>query len=706
MSAFAPETPAEIGDLCMGLLERDPARRLSGREVLDRLSGSISPRASTPDDAADAVFVGRESSLNLLAAAFAQVQAGRSVSVVVHGPSGMGKSALVQRFVDRLTAGPPVLVLRSRCHEHESIPYKGLDGVIDSITRHLASLPATDLAHVLPHGAPALARLFPVLRALGVEPDLDETAPDPLALRRKAFDAFCDLLGRLARRQPVVIDIDDFHWADHDSVTWLTDLLHPPSPPSLLTLIAFRSEELEAKPFLSALTERIDTGERVTLALGPLPDHEIAELVAALHPGMGGTADARPIDIARSSGGNPFLVEALTHHVSLGEAGHRQEHLGRDAVTARRDPARRIARVHRHPGGVRPPDAPGADLRSLRLPGRRAAAGRAPPGRAPPAHQPLARSCGDLPRSHPRVGGRGRGPRRRPPHPQRDGAGAGRARRRRSRGALRALSGRRRDGAGRGAGGGRSRQGRRSTGLRSRGPLLSPCARPAVRCRACQSVAHRPCARARERWPAGGRRRDLPRSSPARPRHRSDPVAAKGGRAATRRWPDRSGSADHRGRPSHGGSAVGSGTGNGGCVAGAPAPPAPLARVRDRGSARNRDRQRGSAANRRVLVDHRRPGDAGSVARGRFQRQATAVGARRRGFVPRRPGAGARSGFLDLRPRRDGDARTCGVVPPGRSACRRCRTALRRRPDLVVGRHRRLPDRPVAGSDRAERTAR
>jgi eukaryotic-like serine/threonine-protein kinase len=333
VSALAPDTPADLHHACMGLLRRDPAERLSGRQALELLSPQRDAR-STTDATPDDVFVGRESSLSLLEAAFADVASGRSVSVVVHGPSGIGKSALVQRFLDRQLEGRPVLVLRSRCHEHESIPYKGLDGVIDSITRHLATLPAADVARMLPSGAPALARLFPVLRALNVGPLPEEPVRDPLQLRRDALAALRELLTRLAGLQPVIVDIDDFHWADADSIRWLTELLHPPGPPRLLTLIAFRSEELEAKPFLRSLMERVDLGARVTIPLGPLSQDEIARLIDAVGPGSPDSVASRLPDIARGSGGNPFLVDALARTGSLGARPAGQSSV--DEVVARR----------------------------------------------------------------------------------------------------------------------------------------------------------------------------------------------------------------------------------------------------------------------------------------------------------------------------------------------------------------------------------
>lgn len=317
VTTIAPEIPADLSELCMALLRRDPAMRLSGAGVLARLSADRPVASPEVEDTIAPVFVGRESALDVLSAAFAGVKAGRSASVLIHGPSGIGKSALVQRFIDRRLSDEPVLVLRSRCHEHESIPYNGLDGIVDGLTRYLSARSSAERAQTITAEMDVLARLFPVMRAIGVAPVLDDDAADPVQLRQRAFAAFRDLLGRVAARQPIVMDIDDCQWADADSVRWLDDLLRAPSSSSLLILIAFRDEALDAAPFLRSLVERADAGARLTLPLAPMSPLEVTEMVASLLPRE--RADAvRPADIAHDSGGNPFLVEALARHAALG----------------------------------------------------------------------------------------------------------------------------------------------------------------------------------------------------------------------------------------------------------------------------------------------------------------------------------------------------------------------------------------------------
>ena len=69
-------------------------------------------------------FVGRETELGVLREAFAACDTGASVTLLVEAESGMGKSALVEQFIAGLDRRE-VIVLRGRCYERESVPYKG-----------------------------------------------------------------------------------------------------------------------------------------------------------------------------------------------------------------------------------------------------------------------------------------------------------------------------------------------------------------------------------------------------------------------------------------------------------------------------------------------------------------------------------------------------------------------------------------------------
>ena len=89
---------------------------------------------------------------------------GRAASVYLHGPSGIGKSALVRRFLDQLSVSGDVVILRGRCYEQETVPYKALDEVIDGLSGYLASLPGPEAEALLPvRFVPLVTGALPVL---------------------------------------------------------------------------------------------------------------------------------------------------------------------------------------------------------------------------------------------------------------------------------------------------------------------------------------------------------------------------------------------------------------------------------------------------------------------------------------------------------------------------------------------------------------
>ncbi len=314
LAMLAPHAPPDLVALCDRLMQRDPADRPDDGEVL-RLLGRAAP-VSGPHEAS-VPLVGRAAHLQALRDAFAATARGQAVAVYVHGPSGAGKSALVRGFLAELAAADPrPVILSGRCHVRESVPFKALDPIVDSLSRHLVALPEDEARVLLPRDLWALARVFPVMQTV-----VDAlhgsgsavTVLDPVDLRRRAFAALRDLLGRLADRRRVVVAIDDLQWADPDSSALLEGLLRPPDAPALLLLASFRSEALDHQPFLRDLLAAAVTPARRALAVGPLGEAETRHLVLDL---LGERAPAVVQRVVRESAGSPFLVEQLARHVS------------------------------------------------------------------------------------------------------------------------------------------------------------------------------------------------------------------------------------------------------------------------------------------------------------------------------------------------------------------------------------------------------
>ncbi len=319
-ATLAPDAPADLAELCMELLRRDPAARPCGEEVLRRLRASPQPQPGPAPSAPEAHLVGRDRHLIALREALGSMRQGRAVVLAVHGRSGAGKSALLRRFLDELAERDEAVVLEGRCYEQESVPYKALDSLIDALTRHLDGLPSSEAEALLPRDVLTLARVFPVLRrveAVLSAPRRPGDVSDPQELRRRAVAALRELLGRLSDRRPLVLVIDDLQWGDRDSAAILAELLAPPDPPALLLIGAYRSEDASSSPCLVAFARLAALVEGRELPVEPLTPDERRELVLAL---LGPGAEAAAEAIARQSGGYPFFVHELVRYLESGSS--------------------------------------------------------------------------------------------------------------------------------------------------------------------------------------------------------------------------------------------------------------------------------------------------------------------------------------------------------------------------------------------------
>src|SRR5256714_4191912 len=317
-----PQVPRDLNDFCTRLLRRDADTRPAGREIV-RALGIPSSSATTLPSISAGSFIGRERQIAELHDAFRATREGQTVVVYVHGNSGMGKSTLVRIFLDQLKERTRnAVVLQGRCYERESVPYKALDGVVDSLSKYLASLRRAKAESLMPRNRAALARVFPVMLQVDAIFDARSAQPetiDPFTLRRQAFAALRELLGNIAKQKPLVIYIDDLQWADADSTFLLEDLLRPPDAPPLLMVAGFRSEDLDEKPFLKQLLLQTGTETYRELFIGPLGGGEARELTRSLFAAAKVSGEPFIESIVHEAAGNPFLLEQLTHYGMVNE---------------------------------------------------------------------------------------------------------------------------------------------------------------------------------------------------------------------------------------------------------------------------------------------------------------------------------------------------------------------------------------------------
>jgi hypothetical protein len=315
-SAVAPAVPPDLDELCMRLLAIDPARRPTGAEVLQRVEAQkppLAPAVSTP-------FVGRKRELAALAQALDESQAEGAITVVVEGESGLGKTALVRHFVDQHV---DVVVLQGRCYERELLPFKAFDGILDALSAHLIRTPDAD--ELLPRHVKLLAQIFPVLakvRAIDDAPPIATEHLDPLEVRGRAFAALRELLTRLCDRVRLMLVIDDFQWADPDSLSLLHEVLRAPDAPRLLLVLTSRGG-IEVP------------GEVRRLPLSPLSPDEGRELALDLAHGLSPQGAVDTQAIAAEAQGHPLFIGELVRYTLTHGAGNRAQLRLEEALASR-----------------------------------------------------------------------------------------------------------------------------------------------------------------------------------------------------------------------------------------------------------------------------------------------------------------------------------------------------------------------------------
>jgi tetratricopeptide (TPR) repeat protein len=327
-----PNADELLSELCMDLIRRDQAQRPSGAGVLSRLGVAIekkalgSSRRHTPIATAALNLYGRDFELHSLSQSYAKMRKGNLAIAVVQGSSGIGKTCLVDVFLDGIASGgaaPGIpLILRGRCHERETLPFKAFDNVVDGLSYRLATLDARDQAYVLPDGISYLCEIFPVLRRLKLTEDQRYSQPplrEAKELRNQAFLAFCELMVHMAKTQPVVIFIDDLQWADRDSFALLRALMRQPGAPPLLLIATCRgASEVNSGATDPLLREFLEEAGVETINLGPLgtgPTRALADNLLGDDDMPVATKQRIVEAVVREAEGHPFFAVEFVHHL-------------------------------------------------------------------------------------------------------------------------------------------------------------------------------------------------------------------------------------------------------------------------------------------------------------------------------------------------------------------------------------------------------
>lgn len=305
----------------------EPSQMLSDvHSELQRLDGSGSaPGGQVPDFSASGL-IGRANELEVLTEAWLDGH-DRLRVVTLSGEAGVGKSRLAEEFAAGVSAsGGTVLV--GRCDPAVASPFQPFAQILGAHFDELLSRPGpVPVDPRLVRYLPGLVRVAPEL--LGVLPTetYRPTTPTPDDRGHGAYEAVAAWLSQISESAPVLIVLDDLHWADPETLHQLRHVLHSPRPVRALIVVALRDREVSSDPAAgpvpaTVFPELLRQSDRLShLPLRRLDADETAALLARE------SADRAPLSgpvvdhVHAASGGNPLFIVELARQLRASATG-------------------------------------------------------------------------------------------------------------------------------------------------------------------------------------------------------------------------------------------------------------------------------------------------------------------------------------------------------------------------------------------------
>jgi DNA-binding SARP family transcriptional activator len=296
------EPEAETRQLYQDILRpRRRHRPESPAAAAEVASAVVAPAGARAASEPATPLVGREAETTRLHALLDAVGGGSSRAVALVGEAGTGRTRLLEELA-ALADRRGLRCLVARSHETEQALQLGpwvealrAGGVFDDLEVLAGLSPGlrADLARVLPE--------------LGNGPRGSVLRPNPLAV----FTALARLVALAGARRPVVIVLDDFHWADEMSVRLLAFLGRRLNRSATLLAVSVRSEALAGAPLLRQTLEELSSEAQLEWTeVGPLSEADTLRLVRAVAGGQGNpeARDRIAPEVWRLAEGNPFVV--------------------------------------------------------------------------------------------------------------------------------------------------------------------------------------------------------------------------------------------------------------------------------------------------------------------------------------------------------------------------------------------------------------
>ena len=330
-SHHRPEIPPALDRLVLELLSKSPEDRPAGAAGARRaLEAALEQPAAdeSPDGAenplrglARGVFVGRDTELDQMQEVLEDALGGDGRILLISGDPGIGKTRMAEQLA--IYAGiRGANVHWGRCHEAESAPpYWPWSEAVRSYVRDADPV---GLRWQLGSRAAEVAQIVPELTerlgGLGEPPGIESEQA-----RFRVFDAVAGFLGGASKSRPLILVLDDLHWADESSLLLLRFLARRLSDTGLLVVGTYRDVELgRHHPLAETLADlaAIEATRRIAL-------HGLAPEAIASYIELTGGVDRPPPDLAAAireqTGGNPFFVgEVVRLMASEGRLGEEQ----------------------------------------------------------------------------------------------------------------------------------------------------------------------------------------------------------------------------------------------------------------------------------------------------------------------------------------------------------------------------------------------
>ena len=256
-------------------------------------------------------MVGRDRELASLLSGLDDAAARRGGLFLISGEPGVGKTRLANE-VASVSESRRMRLLIGHCSEHdEAVAYLPFVEILENFVDRTSNPEV--LRAALGEQGPELARLLPKLK--NILPEL----PPPLDLppaqaRRHLFNCFFDFVARIASEQPILMILEDLHWADDSTLSLLDHLTQRLSDLPLMVIGTYRDAELNVTRPLAKTLEDLLRGRLATrVKLKGLPRDEVAAMLDSL---SGKSAPAVVVgEVFAETEGNPFFVEELFRHL-------------------------------------------------------------------------------------------------------------------------------------------------------------------------------------------------------------------------------------------------------------------------------------------------------------------------------------------------------------------------------------------------------